>query len=88
MADALGSVGVVISTILTKYFSWDGFDPIASIIIATLIFVSAVPLIKSTASTLLLSISKTKEDQIRNILHEVQQVKGEISHNPKVLARS
>ena len=37
MADALGSVGVVISTILTKYFSWDGFDPIASIIIATLI---------------------------------------------------
>lgn len=76
IADALGSVGVVISTILTKCIHWDGFDPIASIIIATMIFVSAVPLVKSTASTLLLSISKPKEDEIRNTLREITQIKG------------
>lgn len=76
IADALGSVGVVISTILTKCIHWHGFDPIASIIIALMIFISAVPLVKSTASTLLLSISKTKEDEIRNTLREITQIKG------------
>ncbi|EGW35776.1 uncharacterized protein SPAPADRAFT_58980 [Spathaspora passalidarum NRRL Y-27907] len=76
MADALGSVGVVISTILTKLFDWQGFDPISSIIIAMAIFVSAVPLIKSTASTLLLQITKTREDKIRNVLREISEIRG------------
>lgn len=76
LADTLGSVGVVISTILTKLFKWEGFDPIASIIIAILIFLSAIPLIKSTSSSLLLSVSKDKEAKIRSTLKEVQVVKG------------
>ncbi|KAI5958649.1 MSC2 [Candida theae] len=76
LADALGSVGVVISTILTNLFHWQGFDPIASFIIATLILASAIPLIKSTASSLLLKIPASQESVIRNTLHEISHVKG------------
>lgn len=76
LADTLGSVGVVISTILTKIFKWEGFDPIASLIIAILIFLSATPLIKSTASALLLSLDTKKEAQIQSILQEITLIKG------------
>lgn len=76
LADTLGSVGVVISTILTKFFSWDGFDPVASIIIAVLIFLSAIPLIKSTALSLLLKLKSDKEMKIRSVLNDIVQVKG------------
>ncbi|POW08243.1 hypothetical protein PSTT_07719 [Puccinia striiformis] len=44
MADTLGSVGVIISTLLIERYGWTGFDPIASIFIALLIFASVVPL--------------------------------------------
>ncbi|KAI5970323.1 MSC2 [Candida margitis] len=76
LADALGSVGVVISTILTNLFHWQGFDPIASFIIAILILASAIPLIKSTASSLLLQIPRQQESTIRNTLHEISNIKG------------
>ncbi|WEJ93103.1 Putative zinc transporter msc2 [Yamadazyma tenuis] len=76
LADTLGSVGVVVSTILTKVFHWEGFDPIASIIIAVLIFFSAIPLIKSTSSALLLSLNKDNEMKIRGILQDVSSIKG------------
>lgn len=76
MADTLGSVGVVASTILTKFFVWEGFDPVASIIIAVLIFASAVPLIKSSASTLLLKLNTEKENKVRAILNDITTIKG------------
>jgi zinc transporter 5/7 len=76
LADTLGSVGVVASTLLTKVFGWDGFDPIASIIIAMLIFFSAVPLIRSTSSTLLLQLDSKKENDLRDVLNEILTVKG------------
>lgn len=76
LADALGSVGVVISTVLTKWFHWQGFDPIASFIIALLILASAIPLIKSTSSSLLLKIQPHQESIIRHTLHEVSHIKG------------
>ncbi|KAI5965864.1 MSC2 [Candida pseudojiufengensis] len=76
LADALGSVGVVISTLLTKIFNWQGFDPIASLIIAILIFLSSIPLMKSTSSTLLLNLSHTQESKIRLKLNEISSIKG------------
>lgn len=48
LADALGSVGVIISSLLIKYYGWYIADPICSVIISVLIFVSVIPLIKST----------------------------------------
>ncbi|KAG2731544.1 hypothetical protein G9P44_005131 [Scheffersomyces stipitis] len=76
LADTLGSVGVVVSTILTKYVKWNGFDPIASMIIATLILLSAIPLIQSTASSLLLRLTKKKETKVRNALNDITNIKG------------
>lgn len=76
LADTLGSVGVVISTVLTKIFHWQGFDPVASIIIAVLIFMTAIPLMKSTASTLLLRLDSHKEATVRNALNDLTKVKG------------
>lgn len=76
LADTLGSVGVVLSTILAKFFSWDGFDAIASIFISVLIFFSAVPLVKSTSQSLLLGLDKRKENVVRSLLNEVLHIKG------------
>ncbi|KAH9933332.1 cation efflux family-domain-containing protein [Fomitopsis serialis] len=45
MADTLGSVGVIASTLLIKYYGWTGFDPIASLFIAILIAASVIPLL-------------------------------------------
>lgn len=42
LADALGSVGVIISSILIKTFGWMIADPICSMCIAALIFVRLV----------------------------------------------
>lgn len=76
LADTLGSVGVVVSTILTKLLGWNGFDPVASIIIAVLIFLSAIPLLKSTASSLLLLLSSANEEAVRGVLNDILEVKG------------
>lgn len=76
LADTLGSVGVVVSTLLIKFFNWEGFDPIASIIIAVLIFGSAVPLVQLTASTLLLKLDTNKETKLRAVLNDITTVKG------------
>ena len=46
LADALGSVGVIISSILIKYYDLQIADPICSSVISVLIFASVVPLIK------------------------------------------
>ncbi|XP_014238852.1 zinc transporter 7-A [Trichogramma pretiosum] len=48
LADTLGSVGVIISAILMQMFGWMIADPICSMIIAILIFISVMPLIKKS----------------------------------------
>lgn len=76
MADALGSVAVVISTVLVQYTGWAGFDPLASCMIAILIFASAVPLVISTAKILLLSLNSDIEYNLRDILAGVSAIRG------------
>ncbi|KAJ6126544.1 Cation efflux protein [Penicillium sp. IBT 18751x] len=68
LADTLGSVAVVISTILVHYTGWAGYDPLASCFIAILIFASAVPLVSSTAKTLLLTLPADTEYNVRETL--------------------
>lgn len=76
LADTLGSVAVVISTLLIHYYGWSGFDPLASCMIAILIFASAVPLVKSTAKKLLLTIPGDVEFDLREALAGVSALKG------------
>jgi len=54
LADLLGSVGVVISTLLLKFFGVVSGDAICSFTISLMILRSVLPLLKSTADDLLL----------------------------------
>jgi solute carrier family 30 (zinc transporter), member 5/7 len=72
----LGSVGVIISTLLIRHFNWSGFDPLASILIAILILASTVPLLKTTAMSLLLVNTPEKEYALRDVLGEIGVAPG------------
>ena len=80
LADALGSVAVIISTLLTKYYGWSGWDPIASSIIAILIFLSAIPLVKSSGARLMLSLPDAVEYGVRNTLGELGTLRGVVGY--------
>ena len=80
MADTLGSVAVVISTLLIKYYGWVGFDPLASVLIALLIFASAIPLVKSSARTLILTIPEDTEFDLREALAGVSALRGVVGY--------
>ena len=76
LADTMGSVAVILSTLLIHFYGWAGFDPIASVIIAVLIFASAIPLVKSSARTLLLTIPDDTEFDLREALAGVSALRG------------
>lgn len=48
LADSLGSLGVIISTLCVKYFDLVIADAICSLLIATTILLSGVPFLKMT----------------------------------------
>ncbi|KAK9366464.1 cation efflux protein [Lipomyces kononenkoae] len=81
LADTLGSVGVIVSTALTSYFGWHGFDPLASLFIAILIFMSAIPLVISSAKSLLLSLTPEQEYVLRDALNDVGTVPGVVGYS-------
>lgn len=68
--DTLGSVGVIISTLLIQYYGWTGFDPIASLFIAVLIVASVVPLVIDTGRVLSLELGDN-ESRVEMALREV-----------------
>lgn len=70
LQDTLGSVGVIISTLLIQFYGWTGFDPIASLFIAILIAASVVPLVIDTGKVLALDLD-TREKSIQNALSDV-----------------
>ena len=76
LADALGSFAVIVSTILTKMHGWSGWDPLASCIIAVLIFLSAIPLVRSSGQRLLLSLPADVEYALRSTLQEISGLRG------------
>ena len=76
LADTLGSVGVIISTLLIRHFNWSGFDPLASILIAILILASTIPFLGTTATSLLLINSYDQEYALRDMLGEIAVVPG------------
>lgn len=76
LADTLGSVGVVVSTLLIKWTHFHIFDPIASIFIGTLILLSAIPLLKSTACSILLMLDQKKHNVVKNALNQISTTPG------------
>lgn len=71
MADTLGSVGVIISTLLIEKFGWTGFDPIASLFIAILIVLSVIPLVLEAGRILCLDMGEEHEKAVIEALQEV-----------------
>lgn len=70
LQDTLGSVGVIVSTLLIQFYGWTGFDPIASLFIAVLIAASVIPLVIDTGKVLALDM-EGKDRSIGDALAEV-----------------
>lgn len=75
--DTLGSVGVIISTMMIKWTGWTVFDPIASLFIAVLIMASVVPLVIDSGRVLCLDVGADLDTDIQAALSEVS-----LSHTP------
>jgi zinc transporter 5/7 len=71
LADTLGSVGVIISTLLIEWFGWIIADPICSFCLSVLIMASVVPLLKASATTLLQCTPPEMEHKIEKCCKEV-----------------
>ncbi len=71
LADTLGSVGVIISSFLIQQFGWFIADPLCSMFIAIMIFISVIPLIQHTASVLLLRTPVNKENTLQGVMKKV-----------------
>ncbi|CAK7264677.1 Putative zinc transporter msc2 [Sporothrix epigloea] len=76
LADTLGSAAVIVSTVLTYFWNWSGWDPLASFLIAVLILGSAVPLVGSAARRLLLTIPDDVEYTLRETLAGIPGLRG------------
>ncbi|KAI9256304.1 cation efflux protein [Helicostylum pulchrum] len=62
LGDALGNVGVIVSGLIIWLTPYDWrfyFDPIVSILITFIIFMSAIPLVKQTSSILLQGVPRS-----------------------------
>ena len=81
LADTMGSVAVVISTILVHFLKWPGWDPLASVMIAVLIFASAIPLVISSAKTLLLTVPADVEYTLRDTLAGISGLRGVVGYS-------
>ncbi|CAF1361971.1 unnamed protein product [Adineta steineri] len=76
LADTLGSVGVIISSLLIQFFGWNISDPICSIFISVMIFLSVLPLLKDSAMTLLLQTPSNIQYEILDRILKLDQVQS------------
>lgn len=76
LADTLGSVGVVIATLLIKYKGWLVADPACSIFISVLIISSVIPLLRNSAEILLQRVPRIHEHDLNVALDKVLSLKG------------
>jgi zinc transporter 5/7 len=80
LADTLGSAAVIVSTVLTHFWKWSGWDPLASFLIALLILLSALPLVKSSARRLLLTVPPEIEYSLRDTLSGITGLRGVVGY--------
>ncbi|GBG71494.1 hypothetical protein CBR_g8910 [Chara braunii] len=76
LADTLGSVGVVISTLLIREKGWLLTDPACSIFISVLIISSVIPLLKHSSEVILQRVPRPLEAAIKKGLDLTLQVEG------------
>ena len=76
LADALGSVGVIFSSVLVKYYDIYVADPICSFIISLMILASGIPFIQMTASTLVLKTPSSLKKKKSKIEDKIAKIEG------------
>lgn len=76
LADTLGSVGVIISSLLIKYFGWMMADPLCSMLISILISLSIWPLLMDTLSVLMQRTPKEIEYELPIAYQRISQLDG------------
>lgn len=81
LADTLGSVAVIASTLLAQHTGWSGWDPLASIVVAAMIFLSAIPLITTCARKLMCVLDEGSEWVVRDGLHGVAELRGVLGYH-------
>ena len=79
LADTLGSVGVIISSLLVQWYGLTSADAICSIIISALIIGSVFPFIQSTVNILLQRTPVEADTPIRLALQRVMSTPGVVS---------
>jgi zinc transporter 5/7 len=79
LADALGSVGVIVSAILMQLFGWMIADPICSMFISLLIAVSVFSLIKESKGILMQRQPQELDHLLPGAYSKVSQLPGVIS---------
>ena len=77
LADTLGSVGVIISSVLIKAYDWHIADPISSLIISTLILLSVMELLGSTVQMLMEMDTEHKGKKLQKEISGIEGV-GEV----------
>lgn len=76
LADTLGSVGVIVSSLLMSQFGWMIADPICSMFIATMIGLSVLPLIRDSVYVLMQRTPKEIEPLLPGCYQRVMQLEG------------
>jgi len=76
LADTLGSVAVIVSSVLIHLFGWTIADPICSFCLSFLILMSVIPLLKKSATTLLQRTPQHFEQKLEKCLLQVQAIEG------------
>lgn len=76
LADTLGSVGVIVSSVLIKYFGWMMADPLCSMMIAILISLSIWPLLMDSMSVLMQRTPREIEYELPVAYQRVCQLDG------------
>ena len=71
---------MILSTALSLYKPWYLWDPLATILIAILIFAAAVPLVLSSGQKLLLVVPDEQEYGIKGALQEISEVRGVVGY--------
>ncbi|KAG4139917.1 hypothetical protein ERO13_D07G224400v2 [Gossypium hirsutum] len=76
LADTMGSVGVVMSTLLIKYKGWLVADPACSIFISVLIISSVIPLLRNSSEILLQRVPRAQELVLKKAISDITNMKG------------
>ncbi|XP_022934233.1 zinc transporter 5-like [Cucurbita moschata] len=76
LADTMGSVGVVISTLLIKYKGWLVADPACSIFISIMIISSVIPLLRNSAEILLQRVPRAHEQDLKEAVNDIMAICG------------